>query len=49
MSFVLPDNWYPSTVASLMDGELPSMFGALHPANAWKYVVACVMWAETVK
>src|SRR4051794_20636115 len=48
MAFQLPANWYTDTIAELVGQELPTKFGPLTKENAWKYVVACVMWAEKV-
>jgi hypothetical protein len=48
MPFTLPANWYSETVGRLVDDELPPVLGPLTRDNAWKYVVACVMWADVI-
>jgi hypothetical protein len=48
MPFTLPANWYSETVGRLLDVELPPLLGPLTRENAWKYVVACVMWADVI-
>lgn len=45
-NFQLPRNWYPDTIADLFEHELLGKFGPLTAANAWKYLIASVMWAE---
>src|SRR4051794_38164760 len=47
--FKLPGNWYADTIKRLVEDELPPILGPLDRSTAWKYVVACVMWAEKVK
>lgn len=48
MAFQLPPNWYPETISALLDDDLPGTLGTLTRENAWKFVVASVMWADTL-
>jgi hypothetical protein len=48
MPFVLPSNWYRTTIERLVDEGLPPLLGDLTRQNAWKYVYACVLWAEPI-
>ena len=43
-----PPEWYPDTISALID-ELEAQLGTLTDENAWKFVVAAVMWGESVK
>jgi hypothetical protein len=49
MAFQLPQGWYPDTVARLVGTDLPELLGPLTEENAWKYVVACVMWTDAIR
>lgn len=49
MAFQLPPRWYPDTVARLVGADLPALLGPLTAESAWKYVVACVMWADEIR
>lgn len=48
MAFQLPANWYVDTIADLVGNELPVELGPLTRESAWKYVAACVMWADVI-
>ena len=48
MPFILPSNWYRTTIERLVDEELPPLLGPLTRQSAWKYVYACVLWAEPI-
>lgn len=48
MAFHLPANWYVDTIGHLVQTELPPALGPLTRENAWKYVAAAVMWADTI-
>lgn len=48
-NFVLPKDWYLSTVTDLVDNTLPSVLGELTAENAWSYVYAITMWSQTVE
>ncbi|WP_277209178.1 hypothetical protein [Isoptericola croceus] len=46
--FKLPVGWYRSTIIDLVDNSLPPLLGKLTGDNAWAYVYAITMWAESV-
>lgn len=45
-SFALPANWYREIATRLIEEKLPPLLGPLTTESAWRYVYACVMWAE---
>jgi hypothetical protein len=48
MPFKLPQDWYVNTIKRLVDTELPPLLGPVTASNAWKYVIAAVMWADRI-
>ncbi len=47
-AFQLPQGWYRETVTRLVRDTLPPLLGPLSRGTAWRYLYACVLWAEVV-
>lgn len=48
MAFKVPAKWYANTIERLTGEELPGVLGELDRTTAWKYVAACVTWADEI-
>jgi hypothetical protein len=49
MAFQLPPGWYETTINSILDDpELRGSFGDPGPGTAWKYILAAVLWTESL-